>query len=86
MTPLEWARFLRQANALAGCLTGLGLSLLHSFLLGALFLAMGTSHLIAEFRHFPYRLQDSLWMGLGLLLNLYAMTMVLEHVWINWNV
>lgn len=53
----------------AGCLTGLGLLFLNRYLPGVLFLAMGLSHLLAELRHTPYRLQDSLWMGLGLLLN-----------------
>ena len=83
MTPTEWARFLRQANALAGCLTGLGLLFLNGYLPGLLFLAMGLSHLLAELRHTPYRLQDSPWMGIGLLLNLYAMTVVLKQAWMK---
>jgi len=83
MTPVEWARFLRQANAVAGGLTGAGLFLLAWYLPAGLFLAMGLSHLVAEVRHMPYRTQDSVWLGIGLLLNLYAMTLVLKTVWMQ---
>jgi len=83
VSPVERARFLRQANSVVGCLTGSGLFLMSWYLPAVLFLAMGIAHLVAELRHIPYRLQDSAWMGAGLLLNLYAMTLVLKAVWMQ---
>lgn len=83
LSPREWARFLRQANALAGCLTGAGFILLAWYVPAGLFLTMGLAHLLADFRRMPYRLQDSAWMGVGLLFNLYTMTWVLKTVWIQ---
>ena len=81
MTPLEWARFFRQANALIGILAGIGLCSSGRPVFGVLFFLMGAAHLWAEMRHWTYRAQDSGLLGLGLLLNLYVMVFAFLQLW-----
>ena len=81
MTALGRARFLRQANALIGVLTSTGLCLSGRPVFGLLFLLLGAAHLWAEIRHWPYRTQDSVFLGFGLLLNLYVMTSAFLRLW-----
>lgn len=81
LTPLEWGRFVRLANATVNLAAGGGLLLLGQMVLGLAFSSLGAVLMVGYLRRWAYRPLDTVLLGIALLLNLYVFSVVLELLW-----